>query len=440
MADVAIAPEKARYLSDLAEVGRRPAPEVVRAVRAEGLHQFGEFEFPHRRMEAWRFTNVNPIVRARFATLIEPAPHGLHRGDLAPYTYPDQRWTELVFVDGYCALELSTGLDAEPGVTVANLAAWDGDTPVWAAHLGRRVNGAASVFTALNAGFLLDGALIHVARGARPTRPIHLVHVSTGRSRDAAVHPRNLVVVEENASLTLVETYAALPPDAARFTNAVSEVVLGDSAELCRLKLLHEGPEAFHLATTTVSQGRASRFRSFAFTLGGAIGRDELAVRLEGEGSDCSLNGLHLTDDGQLVDNAASIEHVAARCRSWIGYKGVLDGKSQAVFTGRIHVHRHAQQTDSQQLNQNLLLSDKATVNTKPQLEIYADDVKCTHGATVGQPPDEQIFYFRTRGMSEAMARCMLTYGFADEVVSELEVEPVRARLDAFVFDKYRPR
>ncbi len=439
MAEVTNSAEKTRYLSELAEVSERSAPDAVRAVRAEGLRLFGELEYPHRRMEAWRFTNVNPIVRTPFATVTNPAQHGLERPDLARFTYPDQDWIELVFVDGFLAPELSRGLEGEPGVRVLNLASWTGDDPAWVDHFGRRLNGSSSAFTALNAAFSLDGAMVHVARDAAPPRPIHLVYVTTTQGKASAVHPRNLVVLEENARATLVETYVATDPSEVRWTNAVTEAVLGEGADLYRVKVLDDGPGSFHLATTAVSQGRSSRFRSFVFAFGGRIDRDELCVDLDGEGAECALNGLHLTDDGQLMDNAATIAHKAPRCKSWIGYKGVLDGKSNSVFMGRIDVHRGAQQTDSRQLNQTLLLSDKATVNTRPQLEIYADDVKCTHGATVGPPPEEEIFYFRTRGMSEAMGRGLLTYGFADEVVSELEIAPIRERLDRHVFEKYRP-
>jgi len=286
---------------------------------------------------------------------------------------------------------------------------------------------------------LMDGSVVRIPRGSVTCPPIHVLFVTTGRDGSTAVHPRNLIVAEELTRSTLIESYVNVG-GGERFNNVVTEIDLGAGAGMTRFKLLNEGPNGYHLATTKVRQDRDSRFTSFSFFLGGKIARNELSVTLDEEGAECSLNGLYLAEQKQLVDSANAIEHKAPHCSSRIAFKGVLDGKSRAVFSGKVHVHRGAQKTDSNQLNQNLLLSDEATVDTKPLLEIFADDVKCTHGATVGRPPREQIFYLQSRGLSEAMARAVLTYGFADEVVREVDIEPLRKRLDKVVFDRYSPR
>jgi Fe-S cluster assembly protein SufD len=263
--------------------------------------------------------------------------------------------------------------------------------------------------------------------------------VSTAASGETARHPRTLVVAESQSEADVVEHYVHLGDDSAYFTNAACEYHLGPGAHLRHTKLVQEAPSAFHIATTRVRQQRDSVLSSHVFSLGGRIVRNEAVSTLDEENAEARYSGLYLVDDGQLIDNYLDVRHLAPHCTSYLGYKGVLDGKSNAVFTGRVYVKQHAQKTDSNQLNQNLLLSPKATVDTRPQLEIYADDVKCTHGATVGPPPPEQLFYFQTRGMSKAMAEAIMTYGFADEVVRKLPVEAVRETIEQHVFDKYSP-
>lgn len=269
--------------------------------------------------------------------------------------------------------------------------------------------------------------------------PIHFVFVSTGSTENAAAHLRNLFVLEASSEAKVVVSHVGL--GGARYlSNVVEEIVLGDNAQLGYHKLVEEGARGAHLATTEVHHGRDSRFQSFTFSLTGAVVRNQLCTELAGDNAECALHGLYLNDNKRLVDNCLLITHSQPNCRSRIAYKGVLDGQSSTVFTGKVYVHPVAQKTDSDQLSQNLLLSDTATVDTKPQLEIFADDVKCTHGATVGSPPEEVIFYFRSRGIDEATARGMLTYGFADAIVSEVGLEPLRERLDRYVYEKYSPK
>jgi Fe-S cluster assembly protein SufD len=427
--------EKEQYLADIKKLGGAPA--WLKQIREAGATRFGELEFPHRRMEQWRFTNVSPIVGTRFSSITQPtaAPNV---DALAPVLFGEDDWTELVFVDGFYSAELSRVAALPKGVRAGSLAeaVAKGDAVV-EANLTRCAGVNGNIFSALNAAFIQDGAFVYVPAGVAVEQPIHLVFVSTARA-DTATYPRNLVVLERQAEANIVETYAGLA-DGRYLTNAVTELVLGEGANLKRYGVQRESSQAYHLSTVKAHQERSSVFTSYAISMGAKIGRNELISTLDGEGAECRLNGLYMTDGDRLIDNATSIEHMHPHGTSWIGYKGILDDKSNAVFSGQIYVARDAQKTDSKQLNNNLLLSDAATINTKPLLEIYADDVKCTHGATVGLPPNEIIFYFKSRGMSEAMARGMLTYGFAGEIVNAIEVKPLRDRLDKFVYDRYSP-
>jgi Fe-S cluster assembly protein SufD len=428
--------DKTHYLADLERI--QPVPQDwVNVLRRKAVEQFTETEFPHRKMEQWRFTNVAPIVRTAFRSPVEPNAHGLSAADIAPLLYGETDWTELVFVDGFFAPELSSGSEDIRAGSLAE--AFAGDSRLVEQHLNRYLNGSGNAFTALNTAFLLDGAYVHIAKAKVVASPIHLLFISTERIGDVAAYPRNLIIAEQHAEATFVESHVSVAGDKTYFNNVVTEISVGEGAKVHWYKILHEGENGYHLSSTRVHQERDSAFKSFSVYQSGRIARNDLGVVLDGEGADVSLNGLYMTDGDQLVDNAMSVDHAKPHCKSWIGYKGVLQDKSHGVFSGRVMVRRGAQKTDSNQLNQNMVLSDKATIDTKPLLEIFADDVKCTHGATVGRPPKELVFYFQTRGMSEAMALGMLTYGFADEVVNQIEVDPVRARLEKFVYNKYSP-
>jgi len=249
-----------------------------------------------------------------------------------------------------------------------------------------------------------------------------------------------LSILGTSAEADIVESYVGLNDAAGYLNNAVTEIVLGDNATLRRYKVVREGDAGYHLATTKVIQGRDTNFHSFTMSLTGQIVRDELDVVLGGEGANVLLSGIYLNDGDRLIDNALRVTHASPKCYSRMAYKGVLDGTSRSVFTGKVLVPQGSQQTDSNQLNNNLLLSDKATLDTKPQLEIFADDVKCTHGATIGGFPSELIFYFRSRGMTEAMAHAILTFGFASEIVDDINIDPLRERLSKYVFAKYSPK
>jgi Fe-S cluster assembly protein SufD len=391
-------------------------------------------------MEAWRFTDIRPILRTDFTSQLAPAEITVTENDLRPWLFGEPTWPRLVFVNGFLAPELCRNTEDNEAFEIITLRRAVSGEPGWAQeHLGACVNGVTNAFAALNGALLLDAALIRIKRGQTAGAPIHIVHVATGGPEPQAYYPRNLIVAEALSEATVVETYASAAAEGGEsyLNNVVTEVRLEDGARLRRIKVLEEAANAYHLSETTVRQEGNSGLDSHNLYLSGEIARNDVTVHLEGENAEANLRGLYLGDDAETIDNHVNVKHHAPHCRSWMNYKGVLDDASHAVFTGKVEVDRGAQKTDSDQLNQNLVLSDKADVDTKPQLEIYADDVKCAHGATVGPPPKDVIFYFQTRGISEDRARGMLTYGFAGEAVRRLPVAPLRARLARKVFDRY---
>jgi Fe-S cluster assembly protein SufD len=410
-------------------------PRWLREVRRAAMGRFGALGFPTTRNEDWHFTSVSPIAEADFRAY--QAGGDVAGDDLAPFRFGATDWTELVFVNGRFAPELSA-LDRLPeGVRVADLgSAWATEGELLERHLTRVADFESHAFTALNTAFLRDGAVVHVAKEMVVERPIHLLFVSDANAAKGAAHPRNLVVVDRHAKATVLESYVALG-DATYFTNAVTEVVVAEGATLNHYKVQRESMRAYHVDTSEVRQGRDSHYINFSFAIGGALSRTNIYTHLEGEGCGSTLNGLYMVDGDQHVDHQTLIEHLEPNCFSREVYKGILDGASHGVFNGRVYVHPEAQKTDGKQSNNNLLLSQHARIDTKPQLEIFADDVKCTHGATVGRIDETALFYMKSRGVNATVARQLLTYAFAAEVLEQLEVEEVRVGLEELTLKRF---
>ena len=409
------------------------SPAWLAARRRAGMDRFAAVGFPTSRDEEWRFTPVGPIAHAEF----RPAPAAeVSREALAPFVFGHEEWPLLVFVNGRFERRLSTLPDAARGVTIGSLAEAIERDPSLERHLARHAPVDESPFTALNTAFLREGAFVHVPAGTDLGLPVHALFVATEAAQGGVTHPRNLFIVEREARASIVESYVTLAPGSAYFTNAVTEVVSGENAWTEHTRLQRESEQAYHVGLTHVEQARDSHYRSFTLAMGGAIARHNLHVRLNAPNIETLMYGLYLTRGEQLVDNHTAIYHDHPNCNSWEVYKGVLDGRSRAVFNGKVFVRPEAQKTDAKQTNRNLILSDSARVDTKPQLEIFADDVKCTHGATVGQLDDVALFYARSRGIPAAEARRLLTYAFAAEVVDEVSLAPVRAELDRLVLER----
>jgi len=411
-------------------------PSWLLPLRKAGMARFAELGFPTQQQEDWRFTNVAPIARLPFKPVFEPAADAASAEALERYVFAKLAGPRLVFVNGHFSPTLSSARGLPPGVKAVNLAtALASDSAFLERQLGRYALTEGNSFAALNQAFFLDGGFVHIPAGKMVEEPIQLVFISTARHSGDTIHPRNLVIAEANSRATVIESYLSLGR-AAYFTNAVTELVAGDNAAVEYLKFQDEGGDAFHLATIAGQLGRSSNVNVHSFALGARLSRNNIRAKLAGEGLECILNGLYLTKDEQLADHHMIVEHAQPHCASHEYFNGILDDKSKGVFHGRILVRQIAQKTDAKQTNKNLLLSDEAMVDTKPQLEIYADDVKCTHGATIGQLNDESIFYLRSRGIGADTARQMLIHAFAGEIIGRIRCEPAREELDKLVWER----
>ena len=412
----------------------RAVPTAVRALRRAAFDRFAALGFPTPKNEDWHYTSVAPIADQEFALLVSRT-GDVGRDDLSPFNFGATDWHTIAFVNGRFAPELSDLKKLPAGVEVSDLAtAWaSGDV---ADRLGSVASHQSHAFTALNAAFAQDGAVVRIARNVEVTRPIHILFVTDAAAARAMTHPRNLVIVERNATATVIETYASAT-DSVYFTNAVTEVTLGDGALLRHYKMQREAPRAYHVGTIEVEQRRDSHYVSFSLATGAELSRTNVCTTLDGEGSGVTLNGLYMLDGEQHCDHQTEIVHAQPNTFSRQLYKGILDGRSHGVFNGKVYVRPIAQKTDGKQTNNTLLLSDTAHVDTKPQLEIFADDVKCTHGATVGQIDQAALFYLKSRGIDNALARRLLTYAFAADVLETIEVDAVREGLERTTLERF---
>jgi Fe-S cluster assembly protein SufD len=402
-------------------------PPWLTPIRKAAIARFAEMGFPTLTDEEWRLTDVAPIARTPFVQAEDGV--RVRFNALRPYLWEDGAAHRLVFVNGLCAPLLTSLGDHPRGVVLGNLAAaFHAPGSPAEKHLARYADCQAQPFAALNTAFIRDGALVYVPRGCVLDRPIHILHVTVPGAEPLAVHPRCLVIAEDNCKLTLVETYATLGRGV-HFTNPLTELVAGAGANVDHYKILHESNEALHVGTFQLRQERDSDVRSHCVTLGGGLVRHNINAVLAGPGCECHLNGLYITRGTQHVDNHLRVEHAAPYCNSREVFKGVLDDRSSGVFVGRIIVREGALKTDGKQSNNNLLLSEHAQINTKPQLEIFCDDVKCTHGATIGQIDRDALFYLRSRGLAETAARNVLIQAFAGESLNQINFVPLRGRL-----------
>jgi Fe-S cluster assembly protein SufD len=415
-----------------AAAARSSEPSRLRALREEAFDSFARLGFPTTRQEDWRFTNVGPLGRTVFAA---PAESAIEAAGLAPWLF--DAMPHLVFVDGRFAPELSATEGLPTALRAGSLrqAIAVGDPA--AELLGVHSDVTTQPFTALNTALFTDGALVAVPRGLEVAQPLQLLFVSTGAAVDGiapASFPRVLVVAEENSSIVLVERYVTLGASGEQageaFNCPVTEIVAGPSARVDHYRLAQESAATWHVGLQQLWCDRNAVVTSYSIVTGGGLVRQDVRAALDGEGVEATLNGLYLTRGRQHVDHHMFIEHRKPHCNSHELFKGILEDRSRAVFNGLIHVWPGAQKTDAKQTNRNLLLSSEALVNTNPQLRIFADDVKCTHGSTVGQLDEEAVFYLRSRGIGEEAAKSLLTYAFARDVVDRITAEPVRRELE----------
>jgi len=406
--------------------GASGVPDWLKDLREGGIARFHDLGFPNMKQEAWRFTSVAPIAEGSFELAKTPARIPTLE-EIRPFLLLEAGY-RLVFLDGFFQQSLSTPF-FDDVQSLAHVVSHRQD--LVRAHLGKYAATQERPFSALNTAFVSDGAFVHVPAKTTILEPIQLLFLASG-SKPVVAHPRNLVVVEREARASIVETYAALD-EHSYWTNAVTEIVVADGARLDHHRVQRESHRAYHVATTQSHQGRDSTVNLHFVAFGGALARHDIGAVMAGPGGTLILNGLYLLAGAQHADHHTTIDHAADHCESHEYFNGVLDDKSRGVFTGRIVVRPGAQKTDSKQTNNNLLLSSNAHADSQPQLEIYADDVKCTHGSTVGPLDPRAMFYLESRGIGKDEARRLLTYGFAAEILGRMEVAPLRAQLDAIV-------
>ena len=418
----------------------RKEPAWLRRLREDSFEFFEHAGFPTVDEEEWKYTNLAALAR----TNLEPALVGSARGstesnEAAPFVYDEARDSRIIFHNGIFQSALSSikALSQCVIVGLAEALANPQYEAIIRDHLGRGVGYGENGLTALNTALFSGGVLVIIPRDARVEAPIHLLFVSAARKSEVPVasFPRVLLIAEANSEATVIESFASTS-GALYLTDAVVELVLGTGARLRHYRVQRESASAFHVATTNAELGAGASYDTTAINFGGALSRHNISVTMDHEGAECSLDGLYMIDGSQHTDTHSVIDHRQPRCTSHQLYKGILDGRSRAVFNGKVFVRHGAQQTDARQTNKNLLLSNEARIDTKPQLEIFADDVKCAHGAAVGQLAEDEIFYLESRGLKPELARNVLTYGFAEEVIEKIKIDSIKRELDAMVLNR----
>lgn len=429
--------EEGVFVSSFQELQRRlgqSEPAWLRRAREAAMERFSELGFPTTHQEAWKYTNLAPMAKIPFQPVwSEDARSAPTLKDLEPVLWTGA--TRLVFVNGWYSHALSSVERLPAGVTLKSLAAAVNQDEDIEEHLARYADYRNHPFVALNTSSWQDGAYLQVAKETALGQPIHLVFVSTSDEMPTVSYPRTLVVAERDSRATVVESYFGLGSGVC-FSNAVTEMVLGENAVIDHYKIQVENRRSYHLATLRAAEGRSASFSSCSIALGGQLTRNEVNVLLAAEGADCTLNGLYFESGSQHVDNSTTIDHAKPHGTSQEFYKGIMDGRATGAFNGRIIVRKDAQKTSAVQQNKNLLLSEDAIIDTTPQLEILADDVRCTHGATIGQIDRESLFYLRSRGIGQKEARSLLTYAFAGDILDRVRVAPLRAHLESILHSR----
>jgi len=420
------------YLNDFKQLHDEVKTDWFSEQRLSALNLFKETGFPSSRQENWKYTDVRPIAKKSFSN-ISATTTSITAEEISAVRFQDLDCYELVFINGVYSKEYSR-LDSLPeNIVIENMAsALSKDKDFLKKHLSHYADNNVSPFTALNTAFIQHGTYINVPKNTVVEKPINILYLSKENAQPFATHPRNLIIMGEHSEATLIENYIGLD-NANYFTNAVTEVSLSTASILKHYKIQKESLSAYHVGNLNVTQGKDSQFESHSISLGGSLVRNDIHSQLAAKGASIVMNGLYMTDSKQHVDNHTRVDHLKPNTHSKENYRGVLNGKSRAVFNGKVVVHPQAQKIEAHQNNANLLLSDDAEIDTKPELEIYADDVKCSHGATVGQLDQNMLFYLRSRAIDEETARSLLTYAFVNEVMRDISLAPIKNRLEHLI-------
>ena len=409
-------------------------PEIHK-VRKDALKNFSELSFPTLKDEEWRYTNISPLMKYNFSL---PSKDVKISDELVDkFSFNEMKANLIVFVNGKFSKENSKLLDLPEGTIIGNISeAVKNNSEIVYKHFGKYAEYSNQIFTALSTAYTKDGAFIYVPEGKIVEEPIHIIFITSASDEKLIIQPRNLFVAGNNSQVSIIEHYVS-DTDNILFTNAVTEIVAGENAIIDHYKLQEESKNAFHIARTEIDLERNCNFTSHSISTGGAITRNDINARFNNEGGECTLNGLFLIEDKQLFDAHTLIDHANPLCNSHEHYKGILDDSARGVFNGKVLVRQDAQKTNAFQQNNNILLSDNALVNTKPQLEIFADDVKCSHGATIGQLDEDARFYLKSRGIGEKAANSILIHAFASDVIKSIKIKSVRDYLEDILSTRF---
>ncbi|MGB5847216.1 MAG: Fe-S cluster assembly protein SufD [Ignavibacteriaceae bacterium] len=409
-------------------------PEFHR-IRKEALKNFSDLSLPTLKDEEWRYTSISPLLKYNF--ILPPEDITISNELVNKFSFTDMDTNILVFVNGKFSGANSKLLNLPEGTIAGSISdAIKNNPEIIEKHFGKYASYSNQIFTALSTAYTKDGAFVYVPNGKIVEDPIHIIFITTASEDKIITQPRNLFVASENSQVTIIEHYVS-ENNNIYFTNAVTEIVAEDNAIVDHYKLQEESKNAFHIARVEIDQERSSNFTSHSISTGGAITRNDFNARFNEGGGECTLNGLFLLEDKQLFDAHTLIDHANPHCNSHEHYKGILDDSSRGVFNGKVLVRQDAQKTNAFQQNNNILLSNNALVNTKPQLEIFADDVKCSHGATIGQIDEEAKFYLKSRGIGEEAANAILIHAFASDVIKSMKIESVRNYLEDILSNRF---
>lgn len=426
------------YVSNFTEFEKRlngSKSKEIHHIRKEALNRFGQLEFPTQKDEEWKYTNISPLLKHNFVP--SSGKVSVEKEFVKSKLFDEIGHSLIVFVNGYYA-EKHTNLHNLPGgVVLGSLSeAIKNNSPLIEEHFTKYAHHQNNIFTALSTAYTDDGAFIYVPDGKIVEDPVHIIYITSSDDDKIIVQPRNLFIAGKNSQVTIIEHYVSTG-ESIYFTNAVTEIIADESTVVDHIKLQEESINAFHIARMEVNQERNSNFSSHLISIGAALTRNDFNSRFNDESGECTLNGLYMIEGNQLFDAHTLIDHAMPHCNSHEHYKGILNDKSRGVFNGKVIVRPDAQKTNAFQQNNNILLSNDALVNTKPQLEIFADDVKCSHGATIGQLDEEARFYLKSRGIGEEASRAILLHAFASDVITSIKTESLRNYLEKIITERF---
>ncbi len=424
------------YVSNFTEFEKRlngSKSKEIHHIRKEALNRFGQLEFPTQKDEEWKYTNISPLLKHNFVPSSKKV--SVEKEFVKSKLFDETALNLIVFVNGHYADEHSVLQSLPGGVVAGSLSeAIKNNSPLIEKHFTKYAHHQNNIFTALSTAYTDNGAFIYVPDGKIVEDPIHIIYITSSDDNKIIVQPRNLFIAGKNSQVTIIEHYVSTE-ESIYFTNVVTEIVADENSVVDHIKLQEESINAFHIARMEVTQERNSNFSSHSISIGAGLTRNDFNSRFNDEGSECTLNGLYMIEGNQLFDAHTLIDHAMPHCNSHEHYKGILNDKSRGVFNGKVIVRPDAQKTNAFQENNNILLSNNALVNTKPQLEIFADDVKCSHGATIGQLDEEARFYLKSRGIGEEASRAILLHAFASDVITSIKTESLRNYLEKIITD-----